>query len=169
MFQAGMDDFVRKPYRFNEIYASLARRLGFEYVYAGIDAPADTQDVLTPAMLSGLPMAAREEQDQALESLPGQRAHFGRHRQDRSPRPGAGTDPVPARQLLRLPGHPASPRSGGVGAIFRHARDPRGDEPRRYRARGIDPPPPGRKSHATDNAPARRCRRQGRVAVDDGV
>ena len=28
-----MDDFVRKPYRFDEIYGCLARHLGVKYIY----------------------------------------------------------------------------------------------------------------------------------------
>jgi CheY-like chemotaxis protein len=33
MFDAGMDDFVRKPYRFEEIYDCLSKQLGVRFVY----------------------------------------------------------------------------------------------------------------------------------------
>ncbi len=33
LLNAGMDDFVRKPYRFDEIYDSLARQVGVKYLY----------------------------------------------------------------------------------------------------------------------------------------
>lgn len=64
---AGMDDFIRKPYRFDEIYDCLARQLGVEYIYhvCGEVKPAE----LTPAMLSGLPSTLRDQLKDALESL----------------------------------------------------------------------------------------------------
>ena len=35
MIEAGMDDFVGKPYRANEIYACLSKHLGVKYIYEG--------------------------------------------------------------------------------------------------------------------------------------
>ncbi|WP_195880855.1 response regulator [Methylomonas fluvii] len=69
LLEAGMNDFVRKPYRFNEIYDCLAKHLGVRYVYEG--APEQTPPIapLTPDMLAGLPASAREELKNALESL----------------------------------------------------------------------------------------------------
>ncbi len=71
LFEAGMDDFVRKPYRFDEIYHCLARQLGVKYLYrlAAPGTVADTAKALTPAMLASLPAALREELKAALESL----------------------------------------------------------------------------------------------------
>ncbi len=75
LLDAGMDDFVRKPYRIHEIYDCLARHLGLKYLYrsgapeAGTGAPL----VLTPAMLAVLPAALREELRDALASLDSER------------------------------------------------------------------------------------------------
>ncbi len=71
LLDAGMDDFVRKPYRIREIYGCLARHLGVKYLYrsgapeAGAEAPA----TVTPEMLAVLPAPVRVELKAALESL----------------------------------------------------------------------------------------------------
>jgi signal transduction histidine kinase/CheY-like chemotaxis protein len=72
LLDAGMDDFVRKPYRFEEIYDCLARQLGVRYLYnePGTDdtsQPAPVQ--LTPAQLAVLPAELREALKEALLSL----------------------------------------------------------------------------------------------------
>ena len=70
MLAAGMDEFVRKPYRFNEIYDCLARQLGVKYVYAaGHEADAASEVVLTAEMLAVLPPDLRGRLRDALESL----------------------------------------------------------------------------------------------------
>lgn len=70
MLNAGMDDFVRKPYRFNEIYECLTRQLGVQYTYAEPQPTEDTEFVpLTPEMLSALPPDLRNELCLALEAL----------------------------------------------------------------------------------------------------
>ncbi|ANE56100.1 ATP-binding protein [Methylomonas sp. DH-1] len=69
MLQAGMDGFIRKPYRAEEIYACLAEQLGLEFVYRS-DTPGPAQDdTLTAEMLAGLPAELRQELRTALESL----------------------------------------------------------------------------------------------------
>ncbi|MDD2759338.1 MAG: PAS domain-containing protein [Methylomonas sp.] len=70
MLDAGMDDFVRKPYRFDEIYDCLARQLGVEYIYADKQS-TDTIEVepLTAEMLTILPQELRSELIDALVSL----------------------------------------------------------------------------------------------------
>ncbi|TXT41679.1 MAG: multi-sensor hybrid histidine kinase [Comamonadaceae bacterium] len=68
MLAAGMDDFVRKPYRFNEIYESLAQQLGVQYIYEGVPATQETV-ALTAEMLAVLPQALRQQLKAALESL----------------------------------------------------------------------------------------------------
>ncbi len=68
LLSAGMDDFVRKPYRFNEIYDCLKRQLGVEYVYEGENLE-EKEIVLAKGMLSALPVQLREELKAALESL----------------------------------------------------------------------------------------------------
>jgi PAS domain S-box-containing protein len=67
MLVSGMDGFVRKPYRFNEIYDSLARHLGVHYRYASVQE--ETVVALTAEMLAVLPQALRNELKTALESL----------------------------------------------------------------------------------------------------
>ena len=59
MLDAGMDDFVRKPYRFQEIYDSLAKQLGVKYIYRdSTPVAAEALPVaVTPAMLAALPDA----------------------------------------------------------------------------------------------------------------
>jgi CheY-like chemotaxis protein len=74
MLDAGMDDFVRKPYRFDEIYDCLARQLGVEYVYHD-EAPTDASPpaTLDAAMLAALPASLRQELRAALEDLDSER------------------------------------------------------------------------------------------------
>ncbi len=68
MIAAGMDDVVRKPYRFNEIYDSLRRHLGLRFVYEETEAePPPT--MLEAARLAVLPDTLRAELRAALESL----------------------------------------------------------------------------------------------------
>jgi PAS domain S-box-containing protein len=74
MLEAGMDEFVRKPYRFNEIYECLTRQLGVQYTYAQESIEPEMEDVaLTENMLSALPQALCVELRAALESLDGER------------------------------------------------------------------------------------------------
>jgi signal transduction histidine kinase/CheY-like chemotaxis protein/HAMP domain-containing protein len=74
MFDAGMDDFVRKPYRFNEIYECLTRQLGVQYIYADAALEEETIHVaLTAEMLAVLPQDLRSELHDALESLESER------------------------------------------------------------------------------------------------
>jgi len=69
LFDAGMDDFVSKPYRFDEVYTAMARHLGVEYQYQSPVSEVKAVDELTPSMLAGLPDALRVELGDALESL----------------------------------------------------------------------------------------------------
>ncbi|ADL55334.1 ATP-binding protein [Gallionella capsiferriformans] len=69
MLAAGMNDFVRKPYRFNEIYDALSMQLGLQYVYADTPDASVSEVVLTDEMLMGLPEMLRSELNDALESL----------------------------------------------------------------------------------------------------
>jgi CheY-like chemotaxis protein len=70
MLAAGMDDFVRKPYRFDEIYDSLARQLGLEYVYRSDASLAQEAPVIpTSEMALALPLSLRRELIDALERL----------------------------------------------------------------------------------------------------
>ncbi|TAN71642.1 MAG: PAS domain-containing hybrid sensor histidine kinase/response regulator [Methylobacter sp.] len=70
MLAAGMDDFVRKPYRFDEIYQCMARQLHIKYLYQSDITEKDlTQVTLTAEMLAVLPNTLRLELKDALEAL----------------------------------------------------------------------------------------------------
>lgn len=69
MLDAGMDDFVRKPYRFDEIYDCLTRQLGVGYLYEGVTDAVQAYVELTPAMIALLPAPLRMDLKSALESL----------------------------------------------------------------------------------------------------
>ena len=73
MLDSGMDDVVRKPYRFEEIYASMARQLGIKYRYVSDVYGEDLSIILMPAMLTVLPPILQKELKEALESLDGER------------------------------------------------------------------------------------------------
>ncbi len=80
MLNAGMDDFVRKPYRAEEIYTCLAKQLGIQYVYrkpaAATGATAAAEAVPAGQMirkLAALPAGTRIELADALESLDSER------------------------------------------------------------------------------------------------
>lgn len=68
MLNAGMDDFVRKPYQANEIFECMSKLLGVRLIYAD-ESKAVSPVVLTGAMLAGLPLKLRQELERALISL----------------------------------------------------------------------------------------------------
>lgn len=70
MLDAGMDDFVSKPYHFDEIYQCMARVLGIKYRYHSDASAEKHSDVnLTAAMLAVLPASLRKTLREALLSL----------------------------------------------------------------------------------------------------
>lgn len=69
LFDAGMDDFVRKPYRFQEIYDGLSRHLGVQFVYSHTAATEPAPAALTPEMLAVLPDVLCLRLREALASL----------------------------------------------------------------------------------------------------
>jgi PAS domain S-box-containing protein len=69
MLNAGMDDYVRKPYREAEIYNCLSKHLGVKYLYAGVPEPLEQEVILKPEMLASLPEVLHDELVEALESL----------------------------------------------------------------------------------------------------
>ncbi|MDD5028601.1 MAG: PAS domain S-box protein [Rhodoferax sp.] len=74
VLMAGMDDFVRKPYRFNEIYECMVKQLGVQYCYAEAQQGQGVRDVvLTAEMLAVLPPNLRRELHDVIESLEGER------------------------------------------------------------------------------------------------
>jgi len=70
LLNAGMDDFVRKPYRFNDIYDCLGRLLGVQYIFESTPVAIESEIVmLTQDMLAALSPELRNELKEALESL----------------------------------------------------------------------------------------------------
>jgi signal transduction histidine kinase/DNA-binding response OmpR family regulator len=68
---AGMDDFLRKPYRRADIFDCMARHLGVRYLYeeASRALLADPAAVLRPAALASLPQQLRQELADAVVRL----------------------------------------------------------------------------------------------------
>lgn len=60
MLAAGMDDFVRKPYRSAEIFDCMARLLGVKYVYQ-TNAPSEAEPVFSSTAVAKLPETLRRE------------------------------------------------------------------------------------------------------------
>lgn len=74
MSAAGMDDFVPKPYRFDDIYNCLERQLGVKYIYRVEAEPGRLHDArLMPGAMDALPAAQRSEMKDALETLDSER------------------------------------------------------------------------------------------------
>jgi CheY-like chemotaxis protein len=74
MLEAGLDDFLRKPYRPAEIFDCMARHLGVRYVYAeNASRRAAHAPELRPEALAALPEELREELANALRKLDAQR------------------------------------------------------------------------------------------------
>lgn len=72
LLAAGMDDFIRKPYRAGEIYECLARHLSLRFTYEGAQEPGQVIQ-LTSAMLSVLPAELLDRLKIALRSLDSER------------------------------------------------------------------------------------------------
>jgi signal transduction histidine kinase/DNA-binding response OmpR family regulator len=73
LIKIGMDGFVRKPYRFNEIYDSLASQLGIKYIHSETFDEKTVDLTLTHNMLSILDSELRKELYEALEALDAER------------------------------------------------------------------------------------------------
>ena len=69
MLKAGMDDFLRKPYRAHELYDCLAKHLGVRFIYESATQAEEPAQTLTPEMMSRLPDELRNELKEALENL----------------------------------------------------------------------------------------------------
>jgi signal transduction histidine kinase/DNA-binding NarL/FixJ family response regulator len=65
---AGLDDFVRKPYRREEIFDCMARLLGVRYLYAE-DQAGEVCSSLPPSSLAGLPPELQKELGNAVIRL----------------------------------------------------------------------------------------------------
>jgi two-component system sensor histidine kinase/response regulator len=55
---AGCDDFVRKPFREEEVFEKMAQHLGLRYVYEELAQPAELADELAPVALTPADLAA---------------------------------------------------------------------------------------------------------------
>ena len=75
MFDAGMDDFLSKPYRFDEIHECLTKQLSVQYIYADTYETGKASDeILMPeVILTVLPQGLCQGLHDALESLAGER------------------------------------------------------------------------------------------------
>jgi signal transduction histidine kinase/CheY-like chemotaxis protein len=73
ILDAGMDDFVSKPYRPGEIYACLSKHLGIRFLYQDATETPQQERTLTPEMLSVLPKHLRKELQEAFQSLQSER------------------------------------------------------------------------------------------------
>lgn len=69
MLQAGMDDFLRKPYRAHELYECLAKHLGIRFIYAGAASIEPPVKTLTSTMFGHVPETLRNDLKEALETL----------------------------------------------------------------------------------------------------
>ncbi|HEX5363134.1 MAG TPA: ATP-binding protein, partial [Gallionella sp.] len=80
LLDAGMNECVSKPYRFNEIYDSLARQLDVKYIYQSGETKELPPVALTPDKLLVLPVDLRLELQHALENLDSERIAASIHR-----------------------------------------------------------------------------------------
>jgi DNA-binding response OmpR family regulator len=69
LMAAGMDGFLRKPYRRSEIFDCMARHLGARYLYREAHAVPETTKELRPEALAELPEELRNELGSAIISL----------------------------------------------------------------------------------------------------
>jgi CheY-like chemotaxis protein len=71
---AGMDDYVSKPYHFDEIYQCLGRQLGLRFTYQNQPEPLPAAPRrVTAEQLAPLAAELRDELQTALESLDSER------------------------------------------------------------------------------------------------
>jgi CheY-like chemotaxis protein len=69
MLDAGMDDYVRKPFKADEIYHAISKHLGVKYIYKETSEAQEEEILLTPEMLKVLPKELRGELTKALALL----------------------------------------------------------------------------------------------------
>jgi PAS domain S-box-containing protein len=69
MVDAGIDDFIGKPYQPEEIYTCLSKLLDIRFQYEESKEPKEQANTLTPEMLTVLPQKLRVELQEALQSL----------------------------------------------------------------------------------------------------
>jgi PAS domain S-box-containing protein len=73
MLEAGVDDFIGKPYHPDEIYAQLTKHLGLHFLHDEVIDAKQQRCTLTSEMLSNLPDQLRFDLKEAVESLDSER------------------------------------------------------------------------------------------------
>ncbi|MET0123512.1 MAG: response regulator, partial [Candidatus Thiodiazotropha sp. 6PLUC9] len=76
MLEAGVDDFIGKPYHPDEIYAQLSKHLEIRFLHDELVEAKQQRRALTPEMLSKLPDELRFDLQEAVESLEIQRIYY---------------------------------------------------------------------------------------------
>lgn len=76
ILEAGMDDFICKPYRASEIYDCLSRLLGVKYIYANTPETPEEIIILTAKILAVLPQDLRRDLALAAKNLDSERIGF---------------------------------------------------------------------------------------------
>jgi len=69
MLVSGMDDYIRKPFRAQEIYDCMSKHLGVKYLYTTSASAPEQEQTLAPEKLADLPPTLRNDLIEALESL----------------------------------------------------------------------------------------------------
>jgi signal transduction histidine kinase/DNA-binding NarL/FixJ family response regulator len=66
ILEGGLDDYVRKPYRIDELYSIMSKHLGVKYLYKKASVERSEEEPLTPEMLQDLPETLRRDLTKAL-------------------------------------------------------------------------------------------------------
>jgi len=98
LLDAGMDDCIRKPYQFDEIYGAMAKHLGLNYVYSDEGSGDTVLAKLTPDMLKVLSPELCRQLQSAVERLDTEQIHKAIELIEKQ-------DPVLAQSLLRAADH----------------------------------------------------------------
>ncbi len=75
LLDAGMDGFVSKPYKFSEIYDTMAQQLGVRFTYSEKAPVKPLPSAVTQTQLEAIPMTILTELQDAAESLDRERIH----------------------------------------------------------------------------------------------
>ncbi|MEJ2622250.1 MAG: PAS domain S-box protein [Candidatus Thiodiazotropha sp.] len=80
MLAAGMDDYVRKPFRPADIYDCLAKNLGVKYLYKDVTTPGEADVEVTLEMFNGVPEQLLGELESALKALDSEKIFLAIHK-----------------------------------------------------------------------------------------
>ncbi|MBI9066906.1 MAG: response regulator [Salinivirgaceae bacterium] len=74
VYAAGMDDFIKKPFQFNDIYSCLQKHLGVKYIYDESSSTTEVEGaILATEMFSEIDSSTLSELMQAIENLDSQK------------------------------------------------------------------------------------------------